>query len=26
LGVPMPNFALMVALVTQAARAAGLYR
>jgi hypothetical protein len=24
--VPMPNFALMVALATQAARAAGLYR
>ena len=26
LGVPMPHFALMVALATQAARAAGLYR
>jgi 2-dehydropantoate 2-reductase len=26
LGVPMPNFALMVALASQAARAAGLYR
>jgi 2-dehydropantoate 2-reductase len=26
LGVPMPNFALMVALATQAAQAAGLYR
>jgi 2-dehydropantoate 2-reductase len=26
LGVPMPNFALMVALASQAARAAGLFR
>jgi 2-dehydropantoate 2-reductase len=26
LGVPMPNFALMVALATQAATAAGLYQ